>query len=206
MVNKCHCKHSIDRVLDRRTNLTALRRTLAEDFANPLNRTWVPRLTLVVIRVGAHVHVRRMRGVLRLLWRIADVTWLGVAMSAEFPPSARIGPALGLPHGGRGVSLAPDAQIGANCTIYPFVTIGQDGRSAPPRLEDASWWPLGRGSSATWWSDPGRTSAPTPSSSVTSRRAQPPSGCPLASSARTLQPPSVSPDRSVDARSGRCVS
>jgi serine O-acetyltransferase len=123
-------------VLDRRTNLTALRRTLAEDFANPLNRTWVPRLTLVVIRVGAHVHVRRMRGVLRLLWRIADVMWLGVAMSAEFPPSARIGPALGLPHGGRGVSLAPDTQIGANCTIYPFVTIGQDGRSAPPRLED----------------------------------------------------------------------
>jgi serine O-acetyltransferase len=123
-------------VLGQRLELAALRRTLAQDFANPLNRTWVPRTTLVVIRVGAHLHDRELRGALSRLWRLADVLWLGVAMGAEFPPSAQIGPALGLPHGGRGVSIAAGAQIGADCTIYPFVTIGQDGREAPPRLDD----------------------------------------------------------------------
>jgi serine O-acetyltransferase len=72
----------------------------------------------------------------RLLWRLADTVYLRVVMGAEFPPSARIGPGLALPHAGRGVSIDPDARIGAHCMIFPFVTIGRDGRSASPCVGD----------------------------------------------------------------------
>ena len=123
-------------MIGRRMVPRALYDVLAQDFANPLNRTRVPRLTLIVIRFGAHVHARRLRGVPRLLWRLADVLWVRIVMSAELQPSARIGPSLGLPHGGRGVSIAADVEVGANCAIYPYVTVGLDGRSAPPRLAD----------------------------------------------------------------------
>jgi serine O-acetyltransferase len=120
----------------RRAYPRALFEVLAKDFASPMNQVRVARLTLVVIRLGEDVHNRRLKGLPRLVWRLGDVVWLRLFMSAEFPPSASIGPGLGLPHGGRGVSIAAGAVIGANCTIHPFVTIGQDPRDAPPRLDD----------------------------------------------------------------------
>jgi serine O-acetyltransferase len=113
-----------------------LAQVLHDDFARPANRTHAQRLTLVIVRVGQLVHERRMRGVVRLLWRLADVIYLRIVMGAEFSPSARIGPGLAVPHAGRGVSIADDAVIGGNCMIFPFVTIGRDGRSASPCLED----------------------------------------------------------------------
>jgi serine O-acetyltransferase len=126
----------LSKSLFRRYHSEPLFELLASDFAHPLNRGRVPRLTLIVVRLGEYAHDRRSAVLPRLLWRLGDVLWLRLFMGAEIPPSAQIGPSFGLPHGGRGVSITAGTQIGANCSIYPSVTIGQDGRRAPPRLAD----------------------------------------------------------------------
>jgi serine O-acetyltransferase len=120
----------------RRFGLEPLAQILRDDFARPANGTRAQQLTLIIIRVGQHVHERRLGGILRLVWRLADTVYLRVVMGAEFPSAAQIGPGLSLPHAGRGVSIDGDAVIGANCMIFPFVTIGRDGRSASPHLAD----------------------------------------------------------------------
>ena len=114
----------------------ALTQILSADFARSANVTGAQRASLVIVRVGQHLHERRIGGLTRVIWRLADTVYLRVVMAAEFPPSARIGPGLALPHAGRGVSLAADAVIGANCMIFPYVTIGRDGRSGSPCLQD----------------------------------------------------------------------
>ena len=126
----------VEKIAHGRPGLQALVQILRDDFARPANVTGAQRLSLIVVRVGQHVHERRSGGFGRLLWRLADTVYLRVVMGAEFPPSVRIGPGLSLPHAGRGVSIDGDAGIGANCMIFPFVTIGRDGRSASPRLGD----------------------------------------------------------------------
>jgi serine O-acetyltransferase len=120
----------------RRTELEELRRVLKADFGKRANRTRAQKLTLVVIRLGQHLDVHHRGGLPLFIWRVADVVYLRIVMGAEFPRTARIGPGLMVPHAGRGVSIAQDAVIGANCMIHPFVTIGRDERSAAPRLEN----------------------------------------------------------------------
>lgn len=48
-------------------------------------------------------------------------------MGAQLPGSLHCGPALRLPHAGRGVIINAQAVIGAGVTIYHGVTLGQGG-------------------------------------------------------------------------------
>ena len=127
---------NLEDLVRRRSGLEPLVEVLREDFARPANGTRAQQLTLTIVRLGEHLDERRGGGLARVLWRLADTLYLRVVMGAEFPSSARIGPGLALPHAGRGISIAHDAEVGRNCMLFPFITIGRDGRSAAPRLGD----------------------------------------------------------------------
>jgi serine O-acetyltransferase len=120
-----------------RRDLEELRQVLRTDFAKTANRTRAQQLTLIIIRAGQHLRAHSRRGLPLLVWRVADLVYLRAILGAEFPPSARIGPGLAVPHAARGVSIAAEAVIGADCMIFPFVTIGRDGRSDAPHLENS---------------------------------------------------------------------
>lgn len=94
------------------------------------------RVTLVIWRLG-QVATGRDGAVWFLQRRVAQVlnaVWTNGLMGAQLPPQVPAGPGLRLPHGGRGIILHPDAEIGAGCTIYHQVTLGIHHEEHPGRV------------------------------------------------------------------------
>lgn len=70
-----------------------------------------------------------------LLWRIREKKGL------EISPRAQIGPGFYLGHP-FGISINPEAKIGANCNVHRGVTIGQENRGkrkGAPRVGNSVW-------------------------------------------------------------------
>jgi serine O-acetyltransferase len=106
-------------------------RTVREDFAcNPFIDA---RTTLMIWRAGQTTFGRPGLAafLLRRVLRMADRVWTRGYIGAELPFQVPAGPALRLPHAGRGVVLHPTARLGAGVTLYHQVTIGvKDDRPA----------------------------------------------------------------------------
>ncbi|WP_432508813.1 serine acetyltransferase [Kineococcus auxinigenes] len=112
----------------------------------PLNRTSPESVaTMAVWRFGQVVHGRpgAVAFALRRVHGLIDQLWVRNTIGAELPRSVRVGPAMKLPHAGRGVIVHPDARIGANVTLHHRVTIGVRNNARPPHIADGVY--LGAG-------------------------------------------------------------
>jgi serine acetyltransferase len=110
---------------------------LRADYARTANQSTAQRLVLFVFRFGQFQHARGRRGVLFLVWKIADLVFLRVLFGAELSPGVRAGAGLALPHAGRGVLLAEEVVIGENSMIFHGVTIAPERPGwGAPRLAD----------------------------------------------------------------------
>jgi serine O-acetyltransferase len=58
------------------------------------------------------------------LYLFLDTLWVKLLVGADLHHACCIGPALRLPHGGRGVVLAPGVIIGSDVAIYHQATLG----------------------------------------------------------------------------------
>ena len=130
------------------SSLAQVRHFLRQDFA--VNPGWQSRLTLSVFRVGQFLYrvdspPARPILLIRKLWQISYVTWTQLITGAEFPPEVQCGPALRLPHAGRGVVLHPGVAIGSHATIYHRTTIGVRGAGGAAKLGENVY--LGTGAS-----------------------------------------------------------
>jgi serine acetyltransferase len=118
------------------TTLREVREFLAVDYARHANRGALPRLVLAIVRLGQYLHVRGRRGPVRALWHLADIAVIQLILGAEIPPSVKIGPGFGIPHSLRGTVIHGDTQIGRHVMVFHRVTIGVNGESAPPVIQD----------------------------------------------------------------------
>ncbi|GMA38723.1 hypothetical protein [Mobilicoccus caccae] len=97
------------------------------------------RITLAVLRAGQVLY--RCKGpaafVLRRVVGVADAVWLRGLMGAEIPTMVWFGPALRLPHAGRGLMIHSTCSIGSGVTLYHRVSLGvRDGRPGPTIGDD----------------------------------------------------------------------
>ena len=114
-----------------------IRDLLRADYAR--NRSLSARITLAILRSGMVLHeCAGLRAfILRRVVQVGDVVWVQGLMGAEIPTSVRIGPALRLPHAGRGIMIHPSVSIGSGVTIYHRVSLGvRDSRDGPSIGDD----------------------------------------------------------------------
>lgn len=114
----------------------------------PLNRTSPESLaTLAIWRMGQVLHRRpgAVAFALRRVHGVLDQLWVRNTIGAELPRSVVVGPAMHLPHAGRGVIVHPDAKLGSSVTLHHRVTIGVRGAHRPPHVGDGVY--LGAGAS-----------------------------------------------------------
>lgn len=105
--------------------------SIRTDLADPANRSYAPRVTLLIFRLGQYVHGRPTLWPLVIVWRVADRLYLRLLMGAELPPTFSAPAPLKLPHGGRGVIVHPDSSIGRNSMIFHRVTLAGTGSGTP---------------------------------------------------------------------------
>jgi hypothetical protein len=72
------------------------------DWADRANRTYTPRLTLLIFRLGQYARERPSRLPALVLWRMSDRLYVRLLMGAELPPSIGATAPLKLPHGDGG--------------------------------------------------------------------------------------------------------
>lgn len=105
------------------------------------------RVTVVAFRVRSRAYQAALPvRVLLSPLLLAAWWWTAISMGADIPPSVQAGGGLRLPHGGRGLVLHPNTQLGRNVTLYHRVTIGVRGSATRcPRLGDGVY--VGTGAS-----------------------------------------------------------
>lgn len=113
------------------------RALLASDLPRNPYPWW--RITVTVVRAGQVLY--RCKGpvafVLRRVIGIADAVWVRGLMGSEIPTIVWFGPALRLPHAGRGLMIHSTCSIGSGVTIYHRVSLGvRDGRPGPTIGDD----------------------------------------------------------------------
>lgn len=118
--------------------LSELVGSLRADWAEPANRSYAPKCTLLVFRVGQYACAERRRWAVRLAWRVMDRLYVRLLMGAELPPTIHVGSPLKLPHGGRGVIIHPDTSIEGNCMIFHRVTFAGTVDGAPTVERDVT--------------------------------------------------------------------
>lgn len=93
------------------------------------------RVTVTIFRLG---QLARWHRWLLPVWAVVDAIWTRGLMGAELPPTVAAGRGLRLNHGGRGVILHYDTQLGEGVVLYHHVTIGRtdQGDELVPRLGD----------------------------------------------------------------------
>ncbi|HHT7186922.1 TPA: serine O-acetyltransferase [Bacillus cereus] len=85
-------------------------------------------IIMSIYRFGNTIHYRvkvpLLRQILLLLYRILDTIFVRMFLNAEFPAQAKIGKNIILPHGGNGVIISINSEIGSNVVIFHQVTLG----------------------------------------------------------------------------------
>ncbi|GAB47022.1 serine O-acetyltransferase [Mobilicoccus pelagius] len=113
------------------------RELVASDLPRNPYLPW--RTTIRVLRAGQVLY--RCKGpvafVLRRIVSVADSVWTRGLMGSEIPTMVWFGPALRLPHAGRGLMIHSTCRIGDGVTIYHHVSLGvRDGRPGPTIGDD----------------------------------------------------------------------
>ncbi|MDQ6595004.1 serine O-acetyltransferase [Bacillus salipaludis] len=82
----------------------------------------------ITYRLGNWVYynlkIPLFRELVLFIYKILDLIFIRIINNAQIPARAKIGGGLRLPHGGNGIIIHPNAEIGENCTIFHQVTIG----------------------------------------------------------------------------------
>lgn len=104
----------------------------------PRNPALSARLTLIIQRAGQVLYRRSgpRAFVLRRVIQLADTVWTRGVIGAEIPTCVWIGPALRLPHAGRGIVMHPTVEIGRGVTLYHRVSLGVRDDRGGPRIGD----------------------------------------------------------------------
>lgn len=117
----------------------SLTSNLRADYA--VNKRLLDRITVTVFRINQSSRQGRLKLPRQIVAKALDIIWMQGIVGSDLPGNLRCGPGLRLPHGGRGVIVHPNAEIGSGVTIYHRVTIGVSGSDVynVPSLGDGSY-------------------------------------------------------------------